>query len=84
MPIFICYHHLFHNLLDIFIGRFHYAIHLGSVQRRIMMLDSELSAEFRNHSIVEVSSIIGDDSFRDTIEADEVMFDESGYHILGN
>ena len=48
------------------------------------MLDLELSAKFSNHNIVEVSPIFSDDPFRDTIAADEVMFDESGYHILGD
>ena len=48
------------------------------------MIDFELSAKFGNHSIVEVSPIVGDDPFGDTIAADEVMFDESGYHVLGD
>ena len=46
------------------------------------MLNFELSAKFRNHSIIEIGSIIGDDPFRDTILAYEVVSDESGYHIL--
>ena len=48
------------------------------------MLDFELSAEFGNHSIVEVSPIIGYDPFGDTITEDDVVYDESGYHILGD
>ena len=47
-----------------------------------MMLDLKMSAKLRDHSIVEVSPIVGDDPFGDTIAANEVMFDESGYHIL--
>ena len=46
------------------------------------MLDLELSAKFGNYSIVEVSPIVGDDPFGDTIAEDEVMFDESGYNVL--
>ena len=46
------------------------------------MLDFELSAQFGNHSIVEVSPIVGDDPFGDTVAAYEVVFDESGYHAL--
>ena len=80
MPVFIRYHHL----LDIFIDNFHCAIHLGSVRRRIMMLDFELSAEFRNHSVVEITSIVDDNPFGDTIATNEAMSDESGYHILGD
>ena len=47
------------------------------------MLDLELSAKLPDHGIIEVSSIVGDDTFGDTITVDEVMSDESGYHILG-
>ena len=48
------------------------------------MLDSELSAEFRNHSIVEVSSIIGDNPFGDTVTQDEIVLDKPGYNVLGD
>ena len=84
MPVFIHYHHLLLNLLDIFIGSFHCAIHFGPVWRRIVMLDFELHAEFSDHRIVEIGSIIGDDPFRDVVLADEVMLDESGYNILSD
>ena len=84
MSVFICHHHLLHNLLDIFIGSFHCAIHLGSIWRRIVMLDFELSAEFHNHSIVEISSIVSDDPFGDTVTADEVMLDKPGYNVLSD
>ena len=83
MPVFVGYHHLLHNLLDIFIGSFHSAIHLGHVWRRIVMLDFELSAEFHNHSVVEISSIVSDDPFRDVVPAAEVMLDKLGYNVLG-
>ena len=49
-----------------------------------MMLDLKLSAKLSNHGIVMVSPIVGDDPFWDIIAADEVVFDESGYHILGD
>ena len=84
MPIFIGHYHFLHNLLNIFVGRFDCAIHFRSIRRRIVMLDLKLSAQFPDHGIVEVSPIVGDDPFRDTIEAYEVMCDESGYHILGD
>ena len=48
------------------------------------MLDLKLIAKLSDHSIVEVSPIIGDDPFRDTITEDEVVSDKSGYHILGD
>ena len=46
------------------------------------MLDFELSAKFCNHSIVEIGPIVSDDPFGDTLVADEVMLDESGYNVL--
>ena len=49
-----------------------------------MVLDFELDAEFSDHSVVEVGTIVSDDSLRDTILMDEVMLDESSHHILGN
>ena len=72
-----------HNLLNVFVGLFDCAIHFRSIQRRVVMLDFELSAKLGNHSIVKVSPIVGDDPFRDTIMVDEVVYDEYGYHILG-
>ena len=48
-----------------------------------MMLDLKLSAKLNNHSIVEVSPIVGDDPFGDAITKNEVVSDESGYNILG-
>ena len=48
------------------------------------MLDLKLSAKLSNHSIVEVSPIIGYDLFGDTITEDEVVSDKFGYHILGD
>ena len=84
MPILIVYYHFLHNLLDIFVVRFDCAIHFRSIRRRIVMLDLKLCAKLSDHSIVEVSPIIGDDPFGDTITADEVLCDESGYHVLGD
>ena len=46
-----------------------------------MVLDLELSTKFRNHSIVEVGSIINDDLFRDTVTVDEFMLDKPGLHF---
>ena len=84
MLVFVGYYHLLHNILDIFIGSFHFTIHLRPVWRRIVMLDFELYAEFHNHSIVEIGFVAGDDPFGDTITADEVMLDKSGYNILSD
>ena len=82
MSVFVGYYHLLYNLLNVFVGCFYCAIHFMSIRRRIGMLDFELSAKFGNHSIIEVSPIVYDNPSRDTIAADEVVFDESGYHTL--
>ena len=49
-----------------------------------MVLDLELHAEFSDHGIVEVGSVINDDPFRDVVPTDEVMLDKSGYNILSD
>ena len=82
MPISVGHYHLLHNLLNVFVGRFDCVIHFRSIRRRIVMFDLKLSAKFGNQSTVEVSPIIGNDPFGDTIAADEVMLDESGYNVL--
>ena len=38
------------------------------------MLDHELCVEFSDHSVIEVGSIVRDDSLRDAIPTDKVMF----------
>ena len=48
-----------------------------------MVLDLELSAQCGDHSIIEIRIIVCDDSFRDTVSTDEILFDESGHNILG-
>ena len=49
-----------------------------------MMLDLELHAELGDHSIIEIGTIIYDDSFWNTTPTDKVMSDESGHNVLGN
>ena len=49
-----------------------------------MMMDFELRAELGDHSIIEIGTIICNDSFWNTIPTDKVMSDESGHNVLGN
>ena len=58
MPVFVGHNHLLYNILYVLIGGFHCAIRLWSIQRRVMVLDLELHAEFSDHSVVEVGTII--------------------------
>ena len=48
------------------------------------MLDLELRAEFGDHLVVEISTIVCDNPFGEAVSADEIMFDESSHDILGN
>ena len=82
MPIFVGHHHLLQDLLDVLVGGFHCVIHLRPIQRGIMMFNLELYTEFCDHSVVEIGTIICNDSFSNTITADEVVFNEYGYHVL--
>ena len=49
-----------------------------------MVLDIELHAQYGDHSIVEICTIVRDDSLWDTVPTDEILFDEMGDNILGN
>ena len=49
-----------------------------------MVFDFELHAEFRDHSIVEIGSIVCDDPFRDAIPTDKVILNKPGNNILGH
>ena len=48
------------------------------------MLDLELRAEFDDHFVVEVGTIVCDNPFGDVVSTYEIMFDESSHDILGN
>ena len=65
-------------------SRFYNPIHLQPVRRRVVMLNLELFTEFSDHRVVEISTIIRDDSLRDTIMTNQVVLDELCHHILGN
>ena len=67
MPISVCHRHLLHNLLDVLISRFDSSIHLRPVGRRFMVLYLELFAEFGDHRVVEIHTIVSDDSLWNTI-----------------
>src|ERR1043165_6615608 len=84
MPIFVSHCHLLYNLLNVLVGGFHCAIHLRPIWRRVLMLDLELCAEFGDHLVVEIGTVICDNLFGSAIPTDKVMLDESSHNILGN
>ena len=83
MQIFICHYHLLYDLLDVLFGGFHCSIHLQSIQRGIMMFNLKLYAEFHDHSVVKIVTIINDDPLGYVIPTNEVMLNEPGHNILG-
>ena len=49
-----------------------------------MVLDFELHVEFHDHSVVEIGTIVLENSLGDAIPTDKVMLDEPSHNILGN
>ena len=49
-----------------------------------MMLDLELHVELGDHSVIEIGTIIYNDSLWNTITTDKVMLDKPCHNILGN
>ena len=84
MLIFIGYHHLLYDLLNILIGRFDSAIHFRSVRGRIMMLDFERLTKLLHHLVVQIRPIISDDLFRHSIVTDNIVLNKPSYHLLGD
>ena len=54
MLVFVGYDHFLDDLLNVFIGGFNNTIHLGSVRRRVMMLDLEFLTQFFHHFVVPI------------------------------
>ena len=50
----------------------------------IVVLNIELRAKLRDHSIVKIGTIVHDDPFRDSIPTDKVILNETSHNILGN
>ena len=49
-----------------------------------MVLDLELHAEFRDHSVVEIGTIVLENYLGDAIPTDKVMLNEPSDNVLGN
>ena len=84
MPVFMRHYHILYNLLNVLIGGFHYAIHLWSIWRRMVVLDLELHAEFCDHSIVQISTIVRDNPFGDAIPTYKIMLNKLDHNISCN
>ena len=75
---------LLYDLLEILVGGFHCAVHFWPIWRKVVMFNIELRAEFGDHFVVEVGTIICDNPFEDAVSTDKIMLDESSHNILGN
>src|ERR1051325_4891801 len=84
MPILIGHNHLLYDLLEILVGGFHCAVHFWPIWRRVVMLNLELRAEFGDHFVIEIGTIICDDPFGDVVPTYKIMLDESSHNIFGN
>ena len=83
MLVFICHCHLLYNLLDVLVSYFNRTIHIRPGGRRDMMLYLELFTELGDHCVVEIHTIVSDNSLWHTISTDQIMSDKSRYDVLG-
>ena len=49
-----------------------------------MVLDLELFTEFGDHRVVDIRTIVSDDTLWHTIPTDQVMLDKPCHDVLGN
>ena len=63
---------------------FHCTIHLGAVGNRIPVFDLELLAKLLNHFLIQILSVICNDLSWYAVEANDVLFQESGHQSLGD
>ena len=83
MPVFVCHRHLLHNLLDVLVSCFNSPIHLRPVGRRIMTLYLELFAELSDHRVVEICTIVSNNSLWHTISTNHIVSDKPRHDFLG-
>ena len=84
MPILVRNDHLLHNLLYVLICRLNSTVHLRAVRGRIVMLNVEVLAQLLHHFVVEIRTIISNDSFGNPIATNDFFLDETGNHMSGD
>ena len=84
MLVFVYECHFLYDLLNVFVSSFYNTIHLWPVRGRIVMLDLELFAQGGDLSVVQVRTIVCNDSLRDTVMTDEILLEEPGDNVLGD
>ena len=83
MPILIgfCLHQ---NFLYVLVGSFYYTIHLTTVRNRILVFGLELLAKLLNYFPIQIISIICNELCWHAIATNDVLFQESAHHSLGD
>jgi hypothetical protein len=84
MPISIRNDHLLHNLLYVLICCLNNTVHLRAVRGRIVMLNVEVMAQLLHHFVVEIRTIISNDSFGNPIATNDFFLNESDNHMSGD
>ena len=84
MPILIGVCHLHQDLLYVLVVYFHCTIHLRMVGNRILVFDLELLAKLLDHFSIQVFSIINNELSWYVVMANDVLFQESAHHSLGD
>ena len=73
-----------YDLLDVLVSIFNSVVNLMPVGRRVMILYLDLFTEFGDHRVIEVGTIVSDDSLWHTVMTNQVMLDKLCHNILGN
>ena len=84
MPILIGVCHLQQDLLYVLVGYFHHAIYLRMVGNQILVFDLKLLAKLLDHFPIQILSVICNELSWYAVVANDVLFQESGHHNLGD
>ena len=82
MPILVSDSHFFDYSLDVLIGCFNCPIHLWTIGGGLLMFDLELLTQLCHQLIIQVCTIVGDDTFQRPIPRNDILFDQPSYHVL--
>ena len=84
MPISVRNDHLLHNLLYVLICCLNSTVHLRTIRGRIVMLNVEVLAQLLHHFVIEIGTIISNDSLGNPIATNDFLLNETGNHMSGD
>ena len=79
MLVFVGDSHFLDDPFDVLIGCLNCSIHLKAIQSKVSMPNLKLLAQFCHQPVIQIGTVIGNDSFRCSVPCDDVPLDES-YH----